>query len=168
MTTLNDINQQFELLCELVDKQEGVLPNDLLERFAETSLEHTKKIDAYLAVLDRCRIDSAYYSERSETLLRRAKTCEKVEKAIKERLKDMIIAHPDLPWKSSDGDKLRVQDSPEALVIEQETDFLISMVPTKYVKIISKLDREKVKEDLKNGVILEWARLERGTHLRIY
>lgn len=165
MTTLSDLTQRLELLCEKIDDLEGEIPNGLLELFAETNLEHTQKVDNYLFVLDRLRRDSAYYSQRSAKILQRAKTCESLEKAIKERLKQNIIAYPDLPWKSSDGDKLRVQENPESLVIEPLAD-----IPIKYFneKTVISVDREKIKEDLKNGVVLEWAKLERGTHLRIY
>jgi len=177
MTSLAILTHRLEELCEKLDQGE-LMPLDVLEQFADAKLDHQAKLSSYIAVLDIMRKNAAYYSERAELLARRDKTCVMVEKALKERLVYNIENHPDLPWKTNEGDKLRAQDNPESLSTDLTLDkkslsnIVVdpSAVDAKYLDVVNLfcLNTDAVKKDLKSGVKLSWARLEKkGKHLRI-
>lgn len=171
MSTLTDLTIKIAKLCDDVENG-GKLPDDLLAVFTDAKLEHAEKLTHYAYVFNGLRSDNSNYCQRSETLLRRAETCEDIEKKMKEQIKRNIIIYPDLPWKSTEGDKFRVQESTEALILSETAKSKNPEfeVPAEYLIAINefKLDKEKIKEDLKKGIELGWAKLTRGTHLRIY
>lgn len=177
MTSLATLTYKLENLCERIDNGDDI-PEDLLAEFASAQMEHEQKVSAYVSVIDVMKRNAAYYSARAEILNRRAKTCERVEKAIKDRLVYQIDSNPDLPWKSLEGDKLRAQKNNESLTIDVPLDKRyisnvltdISDVELEFVTV-SKfycVNTEAVKNYLKTGKTLNWARLEsKGKHLRI-
>jgi hypothetical protein len=178
MTTLAVLTNKLETLCDKIDNAEE-LPEDLLAEFADAKLAHEEKVAAYVAVLDNLKRNAAYYSERAELLTRRAKACERLEQSIKERLVFQIDTHPDLPWKSADNDKLKVQQNNKSLSV----DFLLDRktvsnilphtteVPPRFVTVyeLKSLNTQALTDALKAGETFGWARLEsKGKHLRIY
>lgn len=177
MTTLAVLTSTLEDLCDEIENQEEI-PQQLLERFVDASLQHSKKVGAYIGALQSLKKNAAYYSERAEIMTRRAKTCERLEAAIKDRLMAHIKTSPDLPWKSEEGDKLALRDNPEKLVVDVKLDrrhlnnllWDHTKIPTEFliVSTFYTLNTEAVKLTLKAGTSLEWARLERGQHLRVY
>ena len=56
----------------------------------------------------------------------------------------------------------RIQKNPPSVVITDETK-----VDAKYITVVTtqKIDKTAIKEDLKNGAVLPWARLEQGERL---
>jgi flagellar motility protein MotE (MotC chaperone) len=180
-TSLAILTSKLEQLCDEVDDSD-VIPSDLIERFASAQMEHAQKCDAYVAVIKGIQHNAAYYSMRAEQLNKRAKTCERIEKAIKERLLYMIQENPGITFKSTDGDKLAARDNQEALkhdipvrsrsysnIIEGSETFLASQDLLQFVDVVefSCLNTAKVKEYLQAGKTLSWARLTRSQHLRL-
>jgi len=179
-TTLALLTSNLEALCDEVDESDS-LPSDLLERFAGAQLQHAQKCDAYVAVIRGLQHNAAYYSTRAEQLSRRAKTCERVEKAIKERLLFLINENPGISFKSTDGDKIAARDNQEALkhyipVRNRSYSNIIDNVHSMSVNDILQfvdvvtfhcLNAAKVKEHLQSGKDLSWARLTKSQHLRI-
>jgi flagellar motility protein MotE (MotC chaperone) len=179
-TSLSVLTSQLESLCDEVDESDS-LPSDLLERFAGAQLQHAQKCDAYVAVIRGLQHNAAYYSVRAEQLSRRAKTCERVEKAIKERLLFLINENPGITFKSTDGDKIAARDNQEALKhdvpvrnrsysnIIEDGNFFLEDEKLQFVDVVSFncLNTAKVKEHLQSGKTLSWARLTRSQHLRI-
>ena len=41
------------------------------------------------------------------------------------------------------------------------------MIPDEYKKVVVDIDTQKIKDDLKNGVVIPGARLVQGNHVRI-
>lgn len=183
MSTLATLTSTIENLCaEIDDVMDGVIPEDLLERFADAQLAHAEKVSAYVGAVKALQYNAAYYSDRAELLKRRAKTCERVEKAIKDRLTYQIQMHPDMPWRNKEGDKIALRKSPESLVCDIKTysrsfsNVIDSVVELGYsdmlefvdVVQVATLNKDKVKNYLKAGNSLPWARLENNhVHIRI-
>lgn len=188
---LFEISKQFEDFCEAIDALEGGMESfvseqneNLLDLFVDTKLEHARKVSSYLVVMDTLKLQAANLSERAELLKRRAKTTEKLLSAIKERLVMAIESYPDLPWKSEDGDKLRIQTNPKKLELKVTTDkrsysnivssldtspYEQDLIPYLTENKFFTIDTDRVKKDLMAGKKLSFAELsESGKHLRIY
>lgn len=175
MTTLATLTQSIENLCyEIEDVGDGAIPDDLLERFTSAQMAHADKVSAYVGAVKSLQYNAAYYSDRAELLKRRAKTCERIEKAIKDRLMYQIQANPNLSFKSAEGDKIALRKSPESLVCDIPTasrtfsNVIDSIVDLDHEDVlrfvdvlqVTVLNKEKVKQVLKDGRELSWARLK--------
>lgn len=179
-TSLSALTSKLEQLCDEVDDSDEI-PKDLIERFADAQLSHAQKCDAYVAVINGLKHNGAYYSERSKQLARRAKTCERVEKAVKDRLLFLINANPGISFLGTDGDKIAVRDNPESLQHDIPThnrsysNIIDSIAELSYDEVLEYVDvvtfnclnTEKLKSDLKTGKEISFARLTRGQSLRI-
>lgn len=176
MTTLSNIVNELERICAEIDESDA-LPKDLLERFASTQLEQKDKLSAYVAVIDQAQAASAYFQERANKLTKRAKTAERVAAAIKERLLFVMQQHPDLPWKSSDGDKFIACNSAPSLEIDlnyykTSYNYIVNElfeIPEQFLDIVQLtcINSQKVKKYLIEGNKLSWARLKHSKYLRI-
>lgn len=179
MTTLATLTQQFEALCDKIDSNDGLVPEDLLELFTDLQASHQEKCSAYVALLKVSQMNAAYYSARAEQLKQRAKMCETVEKSLKERLKYNLEQSPDLPWKTADGDRISLRDSPESLNLKILTStrsfskviepICLDQVPLEFIDVVTIkcLNTEKVKKHLQAGNELDWAELKRDKHVRV-
>jgi len=178
MTTLATLTQQLEALCDEIDEVGGEIPGDLLERFADIKASHEQKCGAYIAVINTLQKNSAYYSMRAELLKRRAKTCENVEKAIKNRLVYQLTNEPNISYVSKDGDKISLRDSPESLELKiklssrnvsRVIEFEHDEIPPEFcdLVVLKTVNTDKVKQYLKSGKKLDWAELKRDKHIRI-
>jgi len=177
VTTLATITASLEALSDLLDTDDEI-PEDLLDRFVEAKLAHEQKVGAYVSVIGTLRRNQAFFSERSELLKRRAKTYERMEKAIIERLVFQMKEHPSLPWASDENDKLKLRPNPESLQVDLSLDKRtvahILQEPRGVdpqfitVSMFNCLNTDAVKSYLKTGKTLSWARLaSKGEHLRI-
>lgn len=183
MSTLATLTQTIENLChEIDDVMDGQIPDDLLERFTNAQMAHADKVSAYVGAVKSLQFSQAYYSDRAELLKRRAKTCERIEKSIKDRLVYQIQTHPDLPWRNKEGDKIALRKSPESLVCDIPTfsrtfsNIIDGVVDLSHYELmqfvdvlqVTVLNKEKVKQELKAGRQLSWARLKDDqVHIRI-
>lgn len=179
MTTLAVLTNQLEQICDEIDLSQDVIPEDLLDRFADAKAAVEVKCSAYIGALRTLQHNAAFYSERAELLKRRAKTCERVEKAIKDRLLWQLTTYPDIPYKSAEGDRITVRDNPESLDLKiltssrQFNKVIESIdadkVPPEFVDLVTVrcLNTDRLKAALKDGLKLDWAELRRGKHVRI-
>lgn len=178
MTTLATLTQQLESLCDEIDEVGGEIPQDLLDRFADIKASHEQKCGAYVAVINTLQKNAAYYSMRAELLKRRAKTCENVEKAIKDRLVYQLTNEPNISYVSKDGDKISLRDSPESLELKVKLsnrsvsrvlEFELEEIPVEFydLVVLKTLNTEKVKKHLQTGNKLDWAELKKNKHIRI-
>lgn len=179
MKSLLSLTTELELICEEIEQTEGDITNEMLEKFNNAKLAHAEKIDNWCHVFRTIAHNSAFYSERSKTLARRAKTLEKLEASLKEYVKHIVkSSEAELPWKGTEGDYLRVQKSPESLKLDVMLDkrsfsnIILgeNLAPYKnFIEVCTLylLNKESVKSYLKGGNYLDWAKLDQGEHLRV-
>lgn len=177
MSTLAVLTSQLEDLCDEVGLSSEI-PLDLIERFADAKMAHAEKVGAYVHVIETLKKNAEFYETRAKVLMHRAKVSERLEKEIKERLKYQVENNPNLPWKSDEGDKIGVRKNPESLKLDVQVSHrhvnnVLSeheAIPVEFITINTfySLNTDAVRQFLKNGGTLSWARLEQGTHLRIY
>ena len=139
--------------------------------------EVDQKVDRLLAFIDLCKQNAATYAERAEDLKRASESWEKKLQSLEKYATFLIDKYPEVQWRGSDrviGKKL----NPPSLNCQMRKSFstsnlipdeLIFSVPEKYreCKVIWLLKTDAVKDDLKAGKPINFARLERREALTI-
>jgi hypothetical protein len=176
MNTLAELTSKLEEICRIVEESD-TLPDNLLEIFADAKLAHTAKLDNYIGYIKQLENMSAFYSSRAEKLKSRAKTADRILERLKERLTYSIGQAPDLPWKSTEGDRFTLcngQDSLQLDVSFYKTSYNYCLhdvggIDPQFIDIVMLycLNANKIKKHLKEGNTLPWARLEKKPYLRI-
>lgn len=176
--SLTESAARLEQLAERLDAGEPLTP--LFQAiFAQAKLEHVQGVaDAinFCASLEALLLGA---KRGRDAWAERARQLKSALEAFKAEAVKARAAYPNLPWTDTYGARLSLCNNSSASlvhdlplsdmtargVLEQED---VDRLPAKYVKIVSylTLNAAAVKEDLKAGVQLPWARLERGQHVR--
>ena len=149
-------------LCEMLD--EGI---DIDEQIQH---EFSLALDDVVGAVDRRKYFLAEIESKIQLAKNKQAEAKKAVdkfKRIKERViettKYVINENPNIPFKDSLGKKLYILKNPmPSLKVTGQWE------ASEYAKIVNtvELDKEKLKEDLIAGSIVEFASLEYGTHLR--
>ncbi len=172
--------QVLSNLCDLVGN-ETELKDGLVQAFRSAALDHAESIErrkatmwaveGQLAAARGARAEIDAYVQRLKA----------IQHAIKEEAKETMEIHPDLPWRDSMGRKLSLVNNQPSLafcfdlkdqrtftnLVDPETIKMFG-IPPKYLvaNMVTTLNTQAIKEDLKNGVDIMWAELKHGKHVR--
>lgn len=153
-------------LYEISDAYMSLLDADVSKEDMEVALgvideEFDKKIENIGKLIRQIEGDMQSLKDEEMRLLGKRKKLEKKE----ESLKDYIFSN----FKAIGKDKVKtplftisVAKNPAKLVIRNENN-----LPDKYYKIEKKVDKAKLKEDIKNGVKVDEAELVQSEGVRI-
>jgi hypothetical protein len=173
--------QRLADICARLDSGEAITP-EFLQLFRDgkaeltNDVERTKNLMAMLkAFLTISKRAKKYWTERNAGLT-------KAIAILKESTKQTIEARPDLPYKDSFGKPLQVVetgtatlrfkfDPPAKKVVSNIVDMQaveFFSIPAEYLEHVSfiRLNTDKLRADLDAGKKLDWAYLERSTHVR--
>lgn len=161
MARLYDLTVEFQELLEMAED-----PNTDPEVIADTleSLEYEieEKADNYAKIIRELTADSKGYEAEISRLEARKKTVDNNIDRMKKSLESAMIATDKRKFKT-DLFSFNIQKNPASVVIDNTLyipdEYLIEQEP--------KIDKAKIKEDLKNGVAVEGAHLEQSESLRI-
>lgn len=136
-----------------------------------------QKVDRLLAFMDLCKQNSATYAARAEELMTRSESWDKKLASLEKYALFLVNRYPEVQWRGSDRVIAKKYNPPylkcdykksftSQNVIPEE--FLLS-IPEKYkeCKVIWLLKNDVVKDDLKSGHSLDFAKLERRESLAI-
>ena len=169
----------LEAICLEIDEETGEISEELIKRFDDARLDLATKCDNWIGYLDALKALVAEAKERKERAAKAQKTFEGVNKRLRDYLKFVMETNHGLAFKGTQG-KLALQSNAAALKVDFELadktiykaidPTLLELEPSlnHYVKQIScyVLDTERLKEDLKSGATVPWARLGKGSHGR--
>ena len=162
MTLYELTSEYLDLLAMLEDPDvDEDLINDTLEGI-DGELE--VKADGYARVMRQMDADAKAIKAEEERLANRRKSLENRSAALKSRLQQMMEITGKVKFKT-ELFSFGIQKNPAAVVIDTEE----ANLPAQYlIQQEPKVDKTKLKEDLKNGVDLEGiAHLEQTESLRI-
>ena len=162
--TLYELNDQFRMLYELAEDPDT--DQELLESTLEAlEGELEVKADGYARVMRQLEADAANLKLEEKRLATRRTACENNVKRMKQALQYAMEASGKTKFKT-ELFSFGIQKNPAAVVMD--TDQLIN-IPIKYlIQQDPKIDKTKLKEDLKAGVNLDGiAHLEQSESLRI-
>ena len=164
MATLYELTSEYlDLLAMLEDPDvDEDLINDTLEGI-DGELE--VKADGYARVMRQMDADAKAIKAEEERLANRRKSLENRSAALKSRLQQMMEITGKVKFKT-ELFSFGIQKNPAAVVMDEQ---YIENIPECYLIIQEpKIDKQKIKEDLKAGLDLEGiAHLEQTESLRI-
>ena len=164
MATIYELTNEFRMLYELAEDPET--DQELLEGTLEAlEGELEWKADNYAKVMRQLEADAANLKLEEKRLATRRTACENNMKRMKQILQYAMETAGKTKFKT-DLFSFGIQKNPAAVVMD--TDQLIN-IPIKYlIQQDPKIDKTKLKEDLKAGVNLDGvAHLEQSESLRI-
>ena len=161
MSTLYELTAQMQQLLEMAedpDIDEQVLA-DTMEGIEG---EFEDKADGYAKVLAQLGAQQMALDHEIERLSARMKTIERNIKVMKDGLQQSMMVTGKTKFKTSLF-SFAIAKNPASLVIDDE-----DAVPEAYkVPQPPKIDKKKIKEDLKTGAQLGWCHLVQTESLRI-
>ncbi|GAB6045112.1 hypothetical protein JCM11957_07100 [Caminibacter profundus] len=156
---LFEIADEFQKLYELASDSDDI--ETLTELFNELEIKLEDKADNTRIVLQKLDSDIKFLDEEIKRLQNRKKTIQKN----KENLKTLL----ELALKSAGIEKLKTPKAtfyfaptPPKLIINDENE-----IPDEFKIPKIEIDKQKLKEALKNGLIIKGATLEQIETLRI-
>ena len=160
--TLYELTDEVRTLLEMAE-DDDLDPEVLADTLEALTGEFEDKADGYAKVLKQMESDSAGLKAEESRLAAKRKVLENNMKRMKDTLQDamMAVGRPRIETKLF---KFVIQKNPAAVVMDS-----IENIPEEYLIYQDpKIDRAKIKEDLKAGKDLEGiAHLEQGEALRI-
>ena len=163
MTLYELTSEYLDLLAMLEDPDvDEELINDTLEALGG---ELEVKADGYARVMRQMDADAKAIKAEEERLANRRKSLENRSAALKGRLQQMMEITGKVKFKT-ELFSFGIQKNPAAVVMDEQ---YIENIPECYLIIQEpKIDKQKIKEDLKAGLDLEGiAHLEQSESLRI-
>ena len=165
-------NRMFAELCERLDSGEDVTA--ALETVCkETRLARAEAIDRRLTFHDIVLAERARLAAVRDAYADEVRRADRVIEAFKADTKAILAETPDLPFKGTLG-AISLQKSPPAVEIDlggkdltpETIEFFGIDERFVVVRTTYSLDTAAVKDALKAGETLAWARLTQGEHVR--
>lgn len=166
----------LQILEKQIDDSEEITPEQCEAHFGSIK-EIDQKVDRLLAFMDLCKQNAATYSERAEALANKAKSWEKKYEGLQKYAMWLVDKFPEVEWRGSDRTFAKKLNPPSLNCQLKKSystsnlipDELIFSIPEKYreCKVIWLLKSDLVKDDLKAGKDLNFARLERREALAV-
>lgn len=163
-TTLYEITEDFRRLYEMADECD-LTPEDIADTLESLQYELEEKADGYAMVMRQLEGDIALLKAEIDRLSGRKKTVENNIKRMKQGLETAMKA-ANKPKIKTKLFSFGIQKNPPSVVMDEQ---YIENIPDEYlIPQEPKIDKKKIKEDLKAGVNLEGlAHLEQTEGLRI-
>lgn len=184
---------ELEAVCDEIDNHDGVLTEEMLARFNHAELSLAHRVDCWINYVDGAKALVAHLKDRKERATKAYRAAQNLESRLRGFLCLQLQSRPGIPFKGEkEGSLVLCKNSqlklwiayeaderthPETLAIRDKTvydvvpDELLMIEPSmsNYVKerAFKTLNKELLREDLKNGLQLGWARTEQGHHVRI-
>lgn len=167
MATLSEIiNQLDKILDQLQDESESPETQEsdsivkLLQQLETCEELRNKKIDAIVFMIQEFQAMAEAKKAIADKYKQQSTTWKNKAKSLKQYLQYWVSDHPDKVINTGKHVLKLVNNSIPSLIISGE-------VPTQYCKTIIESDDDLIRQALKDGAELDFARLERGVHLGI-
>lgn len=163
MANIYELTQGIQMLMDLME--EGTMDEDTLKDALMNSKEELAiKLENYCKFIKNLESDIAGLKEEEKRLASKRKTMENTIERAKDAMKYAMEA-ADMEKVKGTLFTITIQANPEKVVMETED---VSSIPAEYLRVKEpEIDKAKIKEDLKAGVELSFARLEKSRGVRI-
>jgi hypothetical protein len=151
-------------LAMLVIESGGEITPQLKTLLDQSGQELAEKADKYGFVLQALELQSDAAKARMAEWGSFLKSTEQSIKNLKDRMLFGMQAM-DLVELSGKQSSFRIQANPPSCVIDDQTKIPGAYIITETPPPITKIDKKKITEDIKNGKTVEGAHLERGVRL---
>lgn len=164
MSTIYELTGELMSLYEMANDPD-VDEECLIDTIEAVEGEFEIKADGYVKVMKQLEADSEALKKEADRLTARRKTIEKNIERIKSNLERAMILTDKRKF-NTDLFTFSIRKNPAKLVLAEDID--IGDLDAEYIKFADpEIDKSAVKEALKNGVELSWAKLEQSESLSI-
>lgn len=155
-------------LLNLLDTDVEEVSPDLEVFFAALEAEEGAKLDGYLNAIKSLQMEADAAKVEADAYLGRAKVRTNRIDMMKVRLKQHLELTGRTSITTATGRPIRLQKNGGVVPLLIDQVDVATCFPTELTKVKVEVDRDKIREKLEAGEVLQWARLgERGTSLRI-
>jgi len=134
----------------------------------ELAVNEATKLSNYVSYIRQLEMEAETAKQFAQHFQAKAKTRENRIKWLKEKMRDYLQMTGRKEAHTADGEKVCVQKNGGATTIHYDELIDVEAIDQKWIKIIKKLDEDKVKAALKEGEPVPFAHyLPVGYHLRI-
>lgn len=169
-----------EIMEEIESCTDDELPALLKETFSRSIKDLKSNVDLAYFVFEDLKAQEEQARVIGEQFIAKAKRIDAAMKQMKESVKGLMEQEPGLKLEGEVG-RMRLQANAEGLHLNfttkpktiygavSEEDIFYCGIPAVYLDktVTYKLKTDEIRADLKAGMELKWARLERGQHVRI-
>ena len=162
MATLYELTAEYQSILEMAEDPE-IDPDVLADTMEGLDYEIEEKADGYAKIIRQLMSDSEGYKAEISRLTARKQAVDNNITRMKQSLENAMIATNKRKFKTGLF-SFNIQKNPASVVIDDE-----SRIPKEYlIEQEPKIDNNKLKKDLKNGVDLAGvAHLEQSESIRI-
>ena len=158
---LYEISNEFLRLQEFEYDEDSSEEIAFKELYKELESKFEDKAENIAKIIKNLKSDEEGLKKEIERLTKRKNTCVVKAAYLKKYLQDEMIRTNTKKLKSSLF-SFTIQLSPPSVVLYNE-----SLIPDEYFEIMKKADKTKIKDHLKEGVIITGAQLEQKENLVI-
>lgn len=158
--SLYHITSEQLRINELLEESGGELTPEIEEALAINEENFLVKAEGYIESIAKYKALAEAADVRIKEMQRIKKTAENIEKRLKERLL----------WAMNAMERDRVEVGARKLSIRNTTSVNITdeaHIPSYYIKVETKIDKDTIKRDLKNGIAVEGAELVTNQSIQI-
>lgn len=161
MTTLSEIVKETNALTQHILDNGGELSPELEEALLKVDLSMAVKIEGYAHLISRMEMEASYFSAKAQALSRIARSHERVVDRLWQRIKEAMIETERTELEGETVVYKLIKGKPKLIINE---NLLGSEYKDKVV--IEEVNKDRVKEALDSGEMLDGARYEGGFTLR--
>jgi hypothetical protein len=164
MSSLISLINEAHLLEQAIIELDGEITPEIEEMIKINEQNLPTKVEQYAFLMKRMDALSSFYKERAEFFNRANKSCQSLNTSLKERMKNVLLAH-DMKEVSGAETRFVISRTSGKLIIGDE-----SQIPESYKTVKQSIDvnSEKLKADLKAGIKVPGASVEESYSLRMY
>lgn len=158
--TLYELTEEHRLICDAIEEAGGEITPEIEAMLAINAENFVAKANGYCEIITKYAQMATLASERIEQLQRVKKVAENTAKRMKERISQAMEEY-NLPKVEIGTRKLSFRTSQQVEITDE------AKIPNIYIKVTTAVDKKALREDLKNGVIVEGAELYTNKSLQI-
>lgn len=161
MTTLYKLNEQYQELLEKITYEDVENEEEIINELAKIEIEVEEKAENTAIVIKEIEAQITKFKEEEKRLSDRRKTLENNVKFLKSNLEYSMKLQDKKKFKTEHF-SFNIQKNAPSVMITNEEKALKN-----YKRVTETIDKAKLKDDLKNGVVLDYAELVQTESLRI-
>ena len=161
MTTLYKLNEQYQELLDKLTYEEVENEEELLNELTKIVISIEEKAENTAIIIKKLDAEAEMIRKEEKRLYARRKAIENRRKYLLSNLEDSMILQDKKKLKTEHFSFNIQKNAPSVKIIDEEK------AREHYKRVTESIDKAKLKDDLKNGVALDYAELVQTESLRI-
>ena len=161
MTTLYKLNEQYQELLDKLTYEEVENEEELLNELTKIVISIEEKAENTAIIIKKLDAEAEMIRKEEKRLYARRKAIENRRKYLLSNLEDSMILQDKKKLKTEHFSFNIQKNAPSVKITDEEK------AREHYKRVTESIDKAKLKDDLKNGVALDYAELVQTESLRI-